>query len=772
MKIAKKWFTLVELIVVITVLIILSTIAYIYFESSISESRDAKRQYDLTEMVNVLELYNSEKWFFPEPTNPTDVTYSGSAVAWTQWTFWLSVAKVVKVFWSDYPVDPLFDNEYSYSVTQKWREFQLWALRENLEQVDWLWEIALFWVDKVHAWSIETAMVVWDYNGFMVRASDAWTDYFIASPSIIATDLSTPDIVHIISNEKLSYHEFFNIPESYSEFLDVEWWFNFNVSDPLIYAWRSADVKQESVLLDFNEKLKFIYATTPTESFDKYVSILEKEGLTSLKWFLTRKFKISFRSYFNCKDILDDGLSIGNGLYEIDPDWEWWEEAYEVYCDMETDGGWWTRVWDNHVLNGDFESGSWIVDAIENDATTNEIVAIPTPIDSQFALHQTGNYSSNYQVGFVDPTILKSWYEVRMSLWRSDYGTWWAVTSSENETQLLGWKSNPWTLGTCTNNSNNPGCKFVWFNRKMANSANFWPGWALTDIDFSVVNPVSTITTSYLDGWILFDGFTPSSWTDYYGTTTYSETEKQAIDEWVQAWGFLIATNDEQDYDPLWEFYNLSTQEYDSAWNAVTNWVNGEQWIVENVDHPIVNGSIWLWIDLRWQLLTWPYRRSALTWYIWPEDLVLARENRPPYTPTVVLRKRGKGHVLITSGDGIFKDMDPSTSTFDTWDFETVFAAWIMAYAIETAANINPHDGYAFHNRIYYWDGTFSLNGQDEIIDTAIVNDGWTDRLWTREMTRHKIYKTPESFNWYIGLDANNNKDLYFTWVRLELFYR
>jgi hypothetical protein len=49
------------------------------------------------------------------------------------------------------------------------------------------------------------------------------------------------------------------------------------------------------------------------------------------------------------------------------------------------------------------------------------------------------------------------------------------------------------------------------------------------------------------------------------------------------------------------------------------------------------------------------------------------------------LRKHGKGHILITSGDGIFKDMS-TTNTFDTGDYETVLAANIMTYAIETAA--------------------------------------------------------------------------------------
>jgi hypothetical protein len=51
----------------------------------------------------------------------------------------------------------------------------------------------------------------------------------------------------------------------------------------MIFSGSSDDLKVENILLDFNAKLKYIYATTPTESFDKYISVLEKDGLTSLK---------------------------------------------------------------------------------------------------------------------------------------------------------------------------------------------------------------------------------------------------------------------------------------------------------------------------------------------------------------------------------------------------------------------------------------------------------------------------------------------------------
>ncbi len=46
----------------------------------------------------------------------------------------------------------------------------------------------------------------------------------------------------------------------------------------------------------------------------------------------------------SCKDILDNGYSTGDGMYWIDPNGAPTTDSFEVYCDMTTDGGGWTRI--------------------------------------------------------------------------------------------------------------------------------------------------------------------------------------------------------------------------------------------------------------------------------------------------------------------------------------------------------------------------------------------------------------------------------------------
>jgi len=123
MKKLNQAFTLVELIVTITILAILWTIAFIAMNSYSSTARDSTRTSDMAEIKTSLELFHLNSDKYPDPTELQPVTYSWW-LAWNQWTFWnstfMNVEKLDKI-----PTDPLTEKEYTYSVLNTKQEFEI-----------------------------------------------------------------------------------------------------------------------------------------------------------------------------------------------------------------------------------------------------------------------------------------------------------------------------------------------------------------------------------------------------------------------------------------------------------------------------------------------------------------------------------------------------------------------------------------------------------------------------------------------------------------------
>lgn len=120
-------FTLVELIVVITILVILGTIAFVSLGDYAGTARDGSRVSDLANLSKGLDLFYVKNGSFPDPSGAISVTYSGAAI-WRQGTAGESIANIILsagAKLSKMPVDPLSKAEYAYSITTETKEYSL-----------------------------------------------------------------------------------------------------------------------------------------------------------------------------------------------------------------------------------------------------------------------------------------------------------------------------------------------------------------------------------------------------------------------------------------------------------------------------------------------------------------------------------------------------------------------------------------------------------------------------------------------------------------------
>ncbi len=472
-----KAFTLVELLVAITILSILGTISIIYFFNSLWETRDSSRVSDLNNIVTNLELYYTQESRLPEPDNATDITYQWS-IAWKQGLFWSGVVQKIKNFGLDIPKDPKYGNQYVYSVTNNEKEYQVWGVYEKLKSID-----AITWIAQSN-FSVETAYVVWNFNQIMVRSLVWDTYHYIATPSIVASDLSSTWVLDIITGRKLVYHEFFNLPSSYSWFTDTNRWFNFNVSDPIVFTGSVTELKTKQGLNSFINKLRYIYATTPTESFDKYISFLQEEWVSKIKKFLKKQYNVDFPYAFSCNDLFLSGEALENGFYKIDPDGDGPLWVQEVYCDIWDDNKAWTKIDGNHLGAVDGSFWTWTdistyYHTLYNTYGDTTIMSLANPSASWFVWHIVGDQLSNYEVHFDDFSLVDAWDKIRMTLWVADETDgWWSNTTSLNpQASYMFHNRVYYTDGTFSLN---------WVEKILETASVWWKNWKKIQVEHIV----------------------------------------------------------------------------------------------------------------------------------------------------------------------------------------------------------------------------------------------------------------------------------------------
>lgn len=135
-----KAFTLVELLVVMSIIGVLVAIAAGSFRSAQLRGRDAQRKSDLKEISHSLELFYADYGKYPDassghisacPYNPG--TSSGTTCSWGTSSFTDSKTTYFKAL----PVDP-GDYNYVYRIVpgSSNQKYQLYAYLENTQDID------------------------------------------------------------------------------------------------------------------------------------------------------------------------------------------------------------------------------------------------------------------------------------------------------------------------------------------------------------------------------------------------------------------------------------------------------------------------------------------------------------------------------------------------------------------------------------------------------------------------------------------------------------
>ncbi len=145
----KKWFTLVELIVVVTILSILSAIWFVAYSWYLAGTRDSNRISQLKAMADGLKLYKT-KASLPKPDNFVEIKWSWELIAY-QWYIWKNVLDLIE--YQELWVDPKDKTYFSYYLTEDREYFQLMAFLEEDENLDEGEEIANVF-SKVNAWEL------------------------------------------------------------------------------------------------------------------------------------------------------------------------------------------------------------------------------------------------------------------------------------------------------------------------------------------------------------------------------------------------------------------------------------------------------------------------------------------------------------------------------------------------------------------------------------------------------------------------------------------
>ena len=129
LSIKNKAFTLVELIIVVTIIAILATIAFLTLGQYPGEARDVKRLTDKSNIEKALEIYRAQKWEYPT-FQEEDWQKIFGTWAWEK----------VNSSLATLPRDPLTNKLYKIEIESNWKAIV--KVEWETKYANWNWQVA------------------------------------------------------------------------------------------------------------------------------------------------------------------------------------------------------------------------------------------------------------------------------------------------------------------------------------------------------------------------------------------------------------------------------------------------------------------------------------------------------------------------------------------------------------------------------------------------------------------------------------------------------
>lgn len=121
-------FTLVEIVVAATILVILTSIWFYNYTQSISDARDSVRITDISALWSQLSLYKRERGAYPFPWDRFNLLNDSLVIGYQGK---MNTKVPLTTASSNLPLDPELDIPYFYSTTRNRQEYQIAASIEN-----------------------------------------------------------------------------------------------------------------------------------------------------------------------------------------------------------------------------------------------------------------------------------------------------------------------------------------------------------------------------------------------------------------------------------------------------------------------------------------------------------------------------------------------------------------------------------------------------------------------------------------------------------------